>query len=86
MFSKVIFASIAIGALSVNAFATPVARSPGPEPQRESPQSFSTTPYHDLTFVSFDRNWPGTLKLRNLKLQTGTKTFPLASSRIRIKP
>jgi len=53
MFSKAVFIFLAIGALSVNALATPVARSPVPEPACEFPGSFSITRYHNLTLVSF---------------------------------
>ena len=54
MFSKVIFASIVIGALSVSALTVPVARSPAPEPERESPRSAPTASCHELTFISFN--------------------------------
>ena len=55
MFPKLILTSLAIGALSVNALAIPIApRSPlgfGPF-GRELPRSFSALRYRDLTFLS----------------------------------
>jgi len=54
MFCKTVLISLAIGAISVNALAVPVAREPAPEPECESPRLFSTVPYHDLTSVSFN--------------------------------
>jgi len=44
--------ALVAGAISVNALATPAARSPPPEPKCEFPQSLSTMPCHDLIFVS----------------------------------
>ena len=52
MFPKVAFAFLVIGVLSVGALTIPVARSPAPEPECESPWSFSITSYHDLTLLS----------------------------------
>ena len=46
--------SLIIGAISVNALAIPVARSPAPELEREPPRLFSTVSYHDLTSVLFN--------------------------------
>ena len=51
MFFRAALAFLAIGALSVNAFTVPVARSPVPEPECEFPRSFSITSYHDLTLA-----------------------------------
>ena len=52
MFPKVALIALVVGAISVNALATPVARSPAPEPECEFPQSFSTMPHLDLTCIS----------------------------------
>jgi len=54
MFSKIVLTSLIIGVISVNALTIPVARSPAPELECESPLLFSTVPYHDLTSVSFN--------------------------------
>ena len=53
MFSKLTLISLVVGALSVNALVVPVARSPSPEPQGESPLSSSTIFYRGLIFPSF---------------------------------
>jgi len=50
MFSKLTLISLVVGALSVNALVVPVARSPSPEPQGESPLSSSTIFYRGLIF------------------------------------
>ena len=53
MFPKAALTFLVVGALSVNALTIPVVqRSPAPEPECEFTLSFSTTSYHDLTFVS----------------------------------
>jgi len=49
MFPKAILIFLAIGALSVNALTTPVARSPAPELERELLRSSSTVSHYDLT-------------------------------------
>ena len=54
MFPNAALAFLVLGALSVNAFSVPVARSPIPEPECGSPQSFSIISYHDLTLVSLN--------------------------------
>jgi len=54
MFLKATLTFLAVGALSVNALAVPVARSPALEPEGEFPRLFSITSYHDLTLVSFN--------------------------------
>ena len=51
MLFKTVLTSFLIGAISVNALAIPVPRSPVPEPECESPRLFSTISYRDLTFV-----------------------------------
>ena len=58
MFIKAALAFLAIGALSANALTVPVARSPAPEPDCESPRSFSITSYHDLTLDPFTAQEP----------------------------
>ena len=42
MFIRTVLTFLAVGALSVNALTTPVARSPAPEPECEFPRSFSS--------------------------------------------
>jgi len=49
MFPKAAFAALVIGALSVNAFAVPVARSPTPVPECKFLRPPSAISYHDLT-------------------------------------
>jgi len=71
MFSKVTLVFIAIGALSVNALVVPVARSPVPESECESPRSFSTIPYRDLTFVGLEKVFARGDWEKNVKKLTG---------------
>jgi len=51
MLFKTVLTSLLIGAISVNALSGPIARSPVPEQECESPRLFSTISYHGLTFI-----------------------------------